>query len=72
MPLGRLAKVSDRPPAGTIVRLSGPVTVCCGVDASVAVTVRFAVPGVVGVPLIVQLLCVNPAGRVVGSIAAQV
>ena len=47
-----------------IVRLTGPVTLCCGLELSVTFTVRFVVPATGGVPLMVQLLCVNPVGRV--------
>ena len=45
-----------------MVMLSGPLTVL--LLLSVAFTVRFAVPAVVGVPLIVQPVIVSPAGRV--------
>src|SRR5882757_9000503 len=62
-PLGRLASVSVRFPGVVIVIWSGPVTVCCGVDASVTCSVMFVIPAKVGVPLMVQLFCVNPAGR---------
>ena len=57
-------KVNDPPPAGAIVRLMGPLAVFCGAELSVAVTVRFAVPAVVGIPLTVQPVRVRPAGRV--------
>ena len=62
VPLGSVAEVNLTAPAAVMVTLSGPVTVCC--DASVAVTIRFEVPGVVGVPLTAQLFAasVKPAG----------
>jgi hypothetical protein len=50
--------------AGLITRLTGPVIFPCGLLASVAVTVKLAVPAVVGVPEIVQLLLLSPAGSV--------
>lgn len=65
VPFGRFVSVSDNPPFGSIVRLTGPLMLCCGFDASVAWMVMFDVPAVVGVPVTVQLFGVNanPAGR---------
>ena len=57
-------KVNPPPPTGAMVRLIGPVPVFCGTEASVTPTVRFAVPAVVGVPLIVQPVSARPVGRV--------
>ena len=64
VPFGRLVNVSVTAPFAVIVRLTGPVTRCCGFDASDTWITMFAVPGVVGVPLTVQPVSVNPAGRV--------
>jgi hypothetical protein len=50
--------------AGAIVMLSGPEAVSCGLLESVALTVRLAVMGVVGVPLTTQPLRLRPAGSV--------
>ena len=65
VPLGRVEKVSLTAPFAVMVTLRGPVTLCCGFDASVAVTVRFEVPAVVGVPVTAQPFApsVKPAGR---------
>jgi hypothetical protein len=50
---------------GRTVRLTGPVIVLIGLLESVAVTVRFDVPAVVGVPVMTQPApSVNPAGSV--------
>lgn len=49
---------------GKTVRVTGPVVVTIGLLESVALTVRLAVPAVVGVPLIKQLFAFNPAGSV--------
>jgi hypothetical protein len=52
-------------PLGRTVRLTGPVIVLIGLLESVAVTVRFDVPAVVGVPVMAQPApSVNPAGNV--------
>ena len=64
IPFGRLVSVSVNPPLGSIVRLTGPLTLCCGFDASVAWMVMSEVPAVVGVPLTVQPVSVRPAGKV--------
>ena len=48
---------------GLIVRLIGPVVLCCGLEASVTLRVTFEVPAVTGVPLTVQPVNVRPAGR---------
>jgi hypothetical protein len=49
---------------GLTVMLRAWVLVCGGVSESVAVTVKFVVPAVVGVPEIVpELLNVNPPGK---------
>ena len=64
MPLGRLVSVSVTAPFAVIVRLTGPLTLCCGFDASVAWMVMSEVPAVVGVPLTVQPVSVRPAGKV--------
>ena len=67
MPFGGGVIVSDPPPGVVlrIVRLIGPVVVCCGLEVSVTFTVMFEVPAAVGVPLTVQPagVRVNPAGR---------
>ena len=60
--MGRLARVSVRLPGEVIVIASGPVTLCCGFEESVTCSVMLVVPAVVGVPLMVQLFCVRPAG----------
>ena len=62
--MGKLANVSVRFPGEVIVRLNGPVMLCCGVELSVKCSVMFEIPAAVGVPLIVQPFCVNPAGNV--------
>ena len=71
MPLGRVVNVNLTAPLAVIVRLIGPVTLCFGFDASVAITVMFEVPAVVGVPVTVQPFApsVNPAGNVPPVIA---
>ena len=71
VPLGRLVNVSLTAPAAVIVRLSGPVTLCFGFDESVAVTVRFEVPAVVGVPLTTHPVNDSPAGRTPPVIAQE-
>jgi hypothetical protein len=43
---------------------TGPVTVPFGLPESVPFTVIVVVPGVVGVPVIVQFVMLNPAGSV--------
>ena len=63
-PLGRVGDASVREPGVTIVRLTGPLTLCFGFELSVTLTVRFAVPATVGVPLTVHPLSVKPAGSV--------
>jgi hypothetical protein len=51
--------------AGLITNVTGPVDVSAvGVLESVAFTVRVVVPGVMGVPVIVQLVMESPAGSV--------
>ena len=62
VPLGSVADVSDTAPLAVTVRLIGPLTLCCGVELSVRFTIRFAVPGVVGVPLTVQPVNERPTG----------
>jgi hypothetical protein len=66
-PPGRVgASVNGPPPPPTVmVRLIGPVVLCCGLEASVTFTVMFEVPAAVGVPLTVHPTDVNvrPAGR---------
>jgi hypothetical protein len=52
-------------PAGAMVRLTGPLVVLAGAPASVALTVRFAVPATVGVPLTTQPA---PRARPAGSV----
>ena len=64
VPLGSVADVSDTAPLAVTVRLIGPLTLCCGVELSVRFTIRFAVPGAVGVPLTTQPVSVRPAGSV--------
>ena len=50
-------------PAVTVIE-SACCTLCCGVPESLAVTVKFEVPAVVGVPEIAPAaLIVNPAGK---------
>ena len=50
-------------PLGAIVRLTGPVTNFTGTLESVAVTLKFDTPAVVGVPVITQPEPrFNPAG----------
>ena len=50
---------------GSMVRLTGPVTVRVGLDISATLTVRFTVPATVGVPLTRQLApSVSPACNV--------
>ena len=51
------------PPIGAIVRLSGPLVIPSGTELSVTVTIRFAVPAIVGVPLIVHPVSERPKGR---------
>lgn len=65
MPFGRLVNASCSA-AGDTVRLTGPVAVSAGFELSVACTVMFDVPAVVGVPLTVQLFGASdrPAGSV--------
>jgi hypothetical protein len=51
--------------AGLITNVTGPVVVSAvGVLESVAFTVSVVVPGVSGVPVIVQLVIESPAGSV--------
>ena len=71
VPSGRFVVVSINPPEGLIVRLTGPLALCCGFEESVALTVKFAIPAAVGVPLTVQPFApsVNPAGSVPPVIA---
>ena len=56
--------VSVNDPAGLIVRLTGPVVVSIGLLESVAITMRFEVPAVVGVPLTRHPVIFSPAGSV--------
>lgn len=42
----------------------GPLVVCTGLPESVTFTIRVDVPAVVGVPLTVQPVMLNPAGNV--------
>jgi hypothetical protein len=57
--------VSVNVPTGLIVRLTGPVVISCVLLESVAFTVRFTVPAMVGVPLTTQPAGVStrPAGN---------
>ena len=66
IPFGRLVEVSVSVPVvpELIVRLTGPLALCCGFELSVTLTVRFVVPATVGVPLTVHPVSVNPAGNV--------
>jgi hypothetical protein len=68
VPLGRVPDSVNGPPPLPVVmvRLTGPLVVCCGFELSVTPTVRFDVPAVVGVPFTVQLFgaSVSPAGSV--------
>jgi hypothetical protein len=50
--------------AGLMTIWTGPVTVPFGLPESVPFTVIVVVPGVVGVPVIVQFVMLNPAGSV--------
>jgi hypothetical protein len=55
-----------------MVRLTGPLVVPVGLLESVALTVRFAVPGAVGVPLTTQPAPrARPAGRVPAVIVQE-
>ena len=63
VPLGRIVDVRATAPLPVTVRLIGPLTLCCGVELSVRFTIRFAMPGAVGVPLTVQPVSERPAGR---------
>ncbi len=54
--------------AGFTVTVTGAVTVFAGLLESVAFTVTVTAPEVVGVPLIVQLVAVNPACSVPATI----
>ena len=72
MPFGRLASVSVRFPGLVMVILSGPFVLSCGFDESVTLSLTLEVPAVVGVPLMVQLLCANPAGSDVEGSRVQV
>ena len=55
--------------AGRTVRLTGPVVVSTGLLESVGLTVRFAVPATVGVPLTTHPEIPRPAGSVPAVIA---
>lgn len=57
--------------AAETVSVTGPVVVSVGLLASVAFTVRFAVPAVVGVPLTTQPEAVRPAGSVPAVIVQE-
>jgi hypothetical protein len=48
----------------TIASVTGPVVVAVGFVESVALTVRSAVPEMVGVPVMVQPDALSPAGKV--------
>jgi hypothetical protein len=65
VPFGRLVDVRINDPGVTIVRLSVPLTLSCGIELSVTLTVRFVTPAAVGVPLIVHVFAVRlrPAGN---------
>jgi hypothetical protein len=63
VPFGKVVTVNTSG-VGLITTWTGPVTVPFGLLESVPVTVTVLVPGVVGVPLIVQFAMVNPAGSV--------
>jgi hypothetical protein len=65
VPFGNVEIVSASD-AGSIVKLTGPTVVSCGLLESVAFTVRFTVPATVGVPLTRQpaAVSVRPAGSV--------
>jgi len=71
VPFGRV--LNDRCRPELMVRVTGPLVLSAGFELSVTLTVRFAVPGVVGVPVSVQLLgaSVNPAG-IVPPVTVQV
>jgi len=51
--------------------VTAPVVVTTGLLESVALTVRFAVPAVVGVPVIRQFVAVRPAGSVPAMIVQE-
>ena len=63
MPSGRF-EVDRLRGAGLITMVSFWLAVCVGFPESVTVTVIGELPGVVGVPLIVQPVRMRPAGRV--------
>jgi len=65
VPLGSVETVSIKE-AGSIVKLTGPTVISCGLLESVAFTVRLTVPATVGVPLTRQPAEVNvrPEGSV--------
>jgi len=63
VPFGRLTEVRVSYPGVTIVRLNVPLTLSCGLELSVTWIVRFVIPAIVGVPLTMHPVSVNPAGR---------
>jgi hypothetical protein len=65
VPFGSVDTVSIND-AGSIVRLTGPTVISCGLLESVAFTVKFTVPATVGVPLTRHpaAVSVSPAGSV--------
>jgi hypothetical protein len=65
IPPGRVGASVNGPVPTVMVRLIGPVVLCCGLEASVTFTVMFDVPAVVGVPLTVHPagVSVRPAGK---------
>ena len=62
VPLGRVA--NDSVSGDKIVRLTVPPVPCCGFPLSVAFATKVEVPGVVGVPLTVHPVSVNPGAGV--------
>lgn len=63
MPSGRF-DVERLSGAGLMTMVSFWLAVCVGLPESVTVTVIGELPGVVGVPLIVQPVRIRPGGRV--------
>ncbi len=63
MAFGRVDSVNERA-AGRTVMLSGPVVVSTGLLESIALTIRFAVPATVGVPLTTHPEIESPEGSV--------
>ena len=63
VPFGKFVVLSASG-AGFTVKVTGPVPVLGGFEASVPLTVTVALLGAVGVPVTLQPLSVRPAGKV--------